>query len=372
MARIPRGLIIDQSRVGIYHCVQRCVRRAMLCGRDAASGKDYEHRKAWIRSRLEFLAGQFGIDVLGYSVLSNHFHVVLRNRPDIVRGWSDDEVARRWWNLFPMRKDGDRPAEPEEHELARLKADPDVLAELRRRLASISWLMRCLAEPIARRANREDGCTGRFFEGRYKCQRLLDESAVLACSVYVDLNPVRAGVAQTPEESQFTSVHDRVEGRKAERARQGEETRQTRQRLPEQVRRQARRQPAEPVCAEKAPDAWLSPVELDPRCDETLEKQPSARASNRGFLPLGLDAYLELVDWTGRQARADSCPPAADSGAAARIGRAVGGDGDAFRADVPPRGGPDGESFPRGRPARLPLARRRAQQPQDLRLSRHS
>ena len=155
MARIPRGLIIDQSRVGIYHCVQRCVRRAMLCGRDAASGKDYEHRKAWIRSRLEFLAGQFGIDVLGYSVLSNHFHVVLRNRPDIVRGWSDDEVARRWWNLFPMRKDGDRPAEPEEHELARLKADPDMLAELRRRLASISWLMQCLAEPIARRANPE-------------------------------------------------------------------------------------------------------------------------------------------------------------------------------------------------------------------------
>ncbi len=155
MARIPRGLIIDASRVGIYHCVQRCVRRAMLCGRDAASGKDYEHRKAWIRSRLEFLAGQFAIDVLGYSVLSNHFHVVLRNRPDIVRGWSDDEVARRWWNLFPMRKDGDRPAEPEEHELARLKADPDMLAELRRRLASISWLMRCLAEPIARRANPE-------------------------------------------------------------------------------------------------------------------------------------------------------------------------------------------------------------------------
>lgn len=69
--------------------------------------------------------------------------------------------------------------------------------------------------------------------------------------------------------------------------------------------RQARRQRAEPVFAEQAPDAWLSPVELDPRCDETLENQPSARASNRGFLPLGLDAYLELVDWTGRQARAD-------------------------------------------------------------------
>ena len=88
-----------------------------------------------------------------------------------------------------------------------LAADGEQLAERRRRLSSLSWFMRCLAEPIARQANRKDGCTGRFLEGRTKCQRLLDEAAVLACSVYVDLNPIRAEVVTTPETSADTSAN---------------------------------------------------------------------------------------------------------------------------------------------------------------------
>jgi hypothetical protein len=34
----------------------------------------------------------------------NHIHVILRNRPDIVSSWTDEEVAKRWWRLFALRK----------------------------------------------------------------------------------------------------------------------------------------------------------------------------------------------------------------------------------------------------------------------------
>jgi hypothetical protein len=134
-----------------------------------------------------------------------------------------------------------------------------------------------LCEPIARRANREDGCSGRFWEGRFKSQALLDEAAVLACSIYVDLNPIRAGVADRPETSEFTSAYERI------------------------------------ASCEAAPDAegdvdWLCPLpDEDAARGSTAPPSataaPAGRASNHGFLPMALDDYLRLLDWTGRQTR---------------------------------------------------------------------
>ncbi len=145
------------------------------------TGRNYDHRKGWLEARLEQLAGLFGIDVIGFAIMSNHFHLVLRSRPDVVRTWSDEEVARRWWMLCPQRKSRDgEPLEPTRAEIDAVVNDPDKLATIRRRRSDISWLMRMVAEPMARRANKEDEVTGRSWEGRYKCVRLCDEAALLA------------------------------------------------------------------------------------------------------------------------------------------------------------------------------------------------
>ncbi len=104
---VPRPLraeLFDPNEVCIVHCVQRCVRRAFLAGEDPVSGKNYEFLREWIRERLECIASIFGVDVLTYAILSNHMHVILRTRPDVVSTWSDQEIARRWLSLFPGQR----------------------------------------------------------------------------------------------------------------------------------------------------------------------------------------------------------------------------------------------------------------------------
>ena len=89
---------------------------------------------------------------------------------------------------------------------AAILENPPLIAEYRARLTNLSWLMKSLSEPIARRANEEDKVTGRFWEGRFKCQALLSEKSILAAMTYVDLNPVRAKIANNIATSCYTSV----------------------------------------------------------------------------------------------------------------------------------------------------------------------
>ncbi len=274
---------VRDDEVGTYHCMSRCVRRAFLCGKDEYSGHNYDHRKDWIKERLEHLSGHFGVEVLGYSVMSNHVHLVLRNRPDLCKEWSDEDVADRWLRLFPKSYNlQGKVNAPQPERIAELVASPKKVQERRERLGSISWFMRCLNEPIARRANQEDDCKGRFWEGRFSSQALLDEGAVLACLAYIDLNPVRAKIAETPEDSEYTSVHDRVKTVQAKekvkllkkKARQRSLT--SRQKT---LLKKARRA--------STADNWLTP----------LEDKPGAK--QRGAVNLTLEEYLQLLDWSG-------------------------------------------------------------------------
>lgn len=206
----PRSHLVSDEEPGFYHCVSRCVRRAFLCGRDSLTGRSFEHRRQWIEERIFKLADAFAVSVYAYAVMSNHFHVVLRNDPQAAWQWSDREVAERWLAIFPGSiSDRDDPACVERATLA-LLGNSERLAVIRQRLGSVSWFMRALNEPIARMANREDGCTGRFWEGRFKCQALLDHQAILSCMAYVDLNPVRAGMCEALRDSEHTSVRHRL------------------------------------------------------------------------------------------------------------------------------------------------------------------
>lgn len=205
----PRSTLVSLSETAWYHVMSRCVRRAYLCGEDQHTGRDFGHRRGWIARRARQLAGVFAIDVAAYAVMSNHYHLVVHIDERRARNWSDTEVLRRWRQLFDgppvvQRATGGILSAGEALQVAALTAT------YRARLTDLSWFMRVLNESIARRANAEDEVTGRFWEGRFKSQALLDEKAVLTAMTYVDLNPIRAGMADTPEESDHTSVAERL------------------------------------------------------------------------------------------------------------------------------------------------------------------
>ena len=212
MAR-PRKSLICLQDTPYYHCVSRCVRRAFLCGKDHYSGKSYEHRRGWVENRLLALANAFAINVCAYAIMSNHSHVVLHVDREEALSWSTEEVLRRWHSLHNGTELTRQYMNPDLRGLlskAQLQTVESSTSIYRHRLYDISWFMRLLNEFIAREANKEDDCTGRFWEGRFKSQALLDEAALAACMAYVDLNPIRAGLANTPENSLFTSISQRI------------------------------------------------------------------------------------------------------------------------------------------------------------------
>jgi len=211
MMTIARKQQIDLSVTPYYHCINRCVRRAFLCGEDKHTGQNYEHRRGWIADKIKQLTEVFAIDVAAYAVMNNHYHIVLRVNQEGAKDWSSLEVIERWDELFSLPVLVSRFLKGVCTTSAELKVVDEIVEKWRERLHDISWFMRLLNEFIARESNREDKVTGRFWEGRFKSQALLDEQALITCMAYVDLNPVRADKVKTPEQSDFTSIQERIQ-----------------------------------------------------------------------------------------------------------------------------------------------------------------
>ncbi len=305
MARQARKHMIDPSRVQILHCWNRCTRALALCGIDPLTGIDRDYRRGWSRDRLEHLASIFAIEVLTYSVMSTHTHQVLRSRPDLARQWTPEEVARRWLMLTPKRGRDGKLVEPSIKRILAITSKPDLVEKLRIQLSDVSWWMRSYAQHIATRANREDGKQGHFWEQRFKMHVLLDEASILRCMMYVDLNPIRAGMADSIEDSDYTGAKDRLDDLRIHIATDG--VNQMTLRLDSSLNI-ASWERLESPCS-----GWLSPIQIDTHRSESDQKvgvdEVAAvtvrrrRASQRGAARISLPKYLMLLDLLGRVQR---------------------------------------------------------------------
>ncbi|NGN99795.1 transposase [Grimontia sp. S25] len=254
-----RASLINVDATPYYHCVSRCVRRSFLCGYNDEQGKCFEHRRGWIEQRLMKLANAFCIDVCAYAIMSNHYHVVLHINEGCAKTLSPIEVIERWLTFHQGPLLIQRFIHGEVLSEAEQERCMEIIEIWRERLTSISWFMRLLNQHIAAEANREDQCTGHFWEGRFKSQALLDEKALAAAMAYVDLNPIRAAIADAPETSEYTSVKARIEALRNDQ---------------------------------------ITPKGLHVFAGYPRKDQPEG-------VPFRLLDYLELVDWTGRQVRDD-------------------------------------------------------------------
>jgi REP element-mobilizing transposase RayT len=209
----PRKQLASIDDTPYYHIVSRCVRKSFLCGFDKQSGISYEHRRQWIENRIRILGSIFPLQICAYSVMSNHLHIVVKLCPEEADLWSRKETLERWTSLYKGPILVQRQQNGEALDLAESGAVNECIEVYRTRLKTLGWFMKALNEPIARQANKEDDCTGHFWEARYKSQALLTEEAVLTCMTYVDLNPIRACMAYTPESSDHTSIKERIQPR---------------------------------------------------------------------------------------------------------------------------------------------------------------
>jgi len=266
---IARNRIVDIALTRFYACDSWCVRQVPLFG------GIHEYRKQWIEDRLKELADAFAIGVCAYTVLDNHFQVLVRLDPEKADAWSNAEIIRRWLLVWDMRDSRGKVMTNKKEWLNTYANDPVFLEEARARLANLGWFMKSLREPISRRINNEESCGGAMWESRYQSVAVLDELSALAACAAIDLCPFVKGAARSAETSECTSLKTRIEqcvadGR-LDKLREASPT-------------------TSKVNFEKG--GWLLPIE---------DRRDSQGKGTTGMLKgISLAGYTQLLEWSSR------------------------------------------------------------------------
>ncbi|MCJ8313521.1 MAG: transposase [Saccharospirillaceae bacterium] len=260
---VKRSSQIDLALTSKFHCCTRAVRAAFILDDNSDHDPDKINRRQWIEDRILFLTTVFAIDVCAYAVMSNHYHVILDVHKNHSDDWEPIEIITRWHKIYK----GTELSRAYAKGKSLTKIESDLVLEFaekcRKKLHDISWFMRNINEPLARIANKEDDCKGRFWESRFKSQALLDEQALLTCMAYVDLNPIRSNMSKTIQKSDFTSIKKRY--KKAKQA---------------------------------------NNINHSTQQPKNLSKLTGNYSKTKiNDIPIKVTSYIELVEWTGKQLR---------------------------------------------------------------------
>ena len=288
MARINRRNLICLTECRTYHVTSRCTRRLHLFG---GSDEERSERKRILLRELERVATHTAVGVAGFALMDNHLHLLLKVDTASARKWSERQVIRRWLGLHPPRDGYRRRVDvTDEHidkalDLARIT--PGRVEELRERLMSISHFMKEFKQDLSQKINRLDDEVGTVWAGRFKSHRVTDEAQLLTTLAYIDLNPFAAGVSNTPEDADHTSLTARLHG-SAEKPSDTAPPRRRRSALTEHR-------------------GWWMPL------GGGEPGQPGWRKTLMPGTTLTLTAYLELLDRTARLLRRGKRRLAADA-----------------------------------------------------------
>lgn len=190
-----------------YHCISKIARGLDILDK-------YEKRlKRRIESELSRLSKLFAIRVGGYAIMGTHFHLLLHVNVELAKNWSPVEVVNRWAMLCPPRNKKRELLKGEELQfwIDDKAKDQSYVENRRERLTDLGWFHRFLKQPLSVFVNKLENCSGTLFQGRFKSIAVMGFQALLNVAIYIDLNPVAAGIVDVPEAAEFTSFRSRFE-----------------------------------------------------------------------------------------------------------------------------------------------------------------